>query len=164
MNTRATTTEIPSEFTQQQKRDVMESDRKARERPATFKDFASAFANETRGGRYGKSDASALVRPLPPASPWSGAQPGPGDERPLGYDINEVPDLGFSNEQKSVPAPAASPSAVETTERVGPHQPDPTSSEDVGTILGSGSDPTAPEQGGDDLPRLLRRKDDTTDQ
>jgi hypothetical protein len=120
MNTRATSTEVYSEFTQQQKRDVMESDRKARERPATFKDFESALANEQRGGRFAKSSSDQTVTSLP-SGPWS-AQPGPGDEPPLGYDINAVPDLGFRNEQKSG-APVSSPVDA-TDDRGGTAPPD----------------------------------------
>ena len=73
-----------------------------RERSTTYKSFASAFADETKGGRYAKSDSGPTIKPLPPNSPWSSSQPQPGDEPPLGYDINAVPDLGFNNEQKSV--------------------------------------------------------------
>jgi hypothetical protein len=129
MNTRATTTEVHSEFTQQQKRDVLDDDRKARERPATFKDFASAFANETRGGRFAKSSTDQTVTPLP-SGPWS-AQPGPGDEPPLGMDVNAVPDLGFPlNKQTSVAQAPASPLAVETAtdERGGATGPERSSS------------------------------------
>jgi hypothetical protein len=102
-----TTSEVYSDLTQEEKRHEMEQDRKAR---TTFKDFASAFANEGRGGRFAKSSDDQAIKPLPPNSPWSGAQPSPGDELPLGYDINAVPDLGFP---KSV-APTPDPLAVET--------------------------------------------------
>ena len=113
-----TTSEVYSDLTQEEKRHEMEQDRKAR---TTFKDFASAFANEGRGGRFAKSSDDQAIKPLPPNSPWSGAQPSPGDELPLGYDINAVPDLGFP---KSV-APTPDPLAVETaTERSGTADPD----------------------------------------
>jgi hypothetical protein len=118
-----TSTELQSPLTQDEKRREMEQDRKARKQqgPTTFKDFASAFANETRGGRYAKSDAAPLIKPLT-SGPWS-PQPTPGDEPPLGYDINAVPDLGFP---KSVaPTPASPLAAVETAtdERGGATEP-----------------------------------------
>jgi hypothetical protein len=83
-----TSTEVQSPLTQDEKRREMEQDRKAREQPATYKDFASAFASENKGGRYGKSSASATVQPLT-SGPWS-PQPGPGDEPSVGIDIERV--------------------------------------------------------------------------
>jgi len=70
----------------------MKSDRKARQQqdPATFKDFSSAFASETYGGRFGRQDVTPTVKPLPANSPWV-SNPVP-DEPPLNYDINQVPD------------------------------------------------------------------------
>jgi hypothetical protein len=83
-----TSTEVQSPLTQDEKRRELEQDRKAREQPATYKDFTSAFANENRGGRYGKSDSTSLIKPLT-SGPWS-PQPGPGDEPSLGVDIERV--------------------------------------------------------------------------
>jgi hypothetical protein len=118
---------VHSDLTQEEKIQEIDKDRKARGL-STFKDFASAFANETRGGRFAKSDHTSMAKPLPPNSPWAGPNPGPGDEPPLGYDINEVPDLGYPlNKQSIAQAPASSP-AVEpaTDERRGePHHPTP---------------------------------------
>ena len=96
-----------NESSQSERKEVLKNDR-----PSTFKDFT--FANETRGGRYAKSDSGPTVRPLPPSSPWA-SNPVPA-EPPLGYDINAVPDLGFPlNKQSVAQAPAdPSPSAVET--------------------------------------------------
>jgi hypothetical protein len=101
----------------------------------TFRSFADAFANETRGGRYGKSGTDQTVQPLP-SGPWS-AQPGPGDEPPLGFDVNAVPDLGFPLNKQSVASNPASLAAVETaTDRNGtasnPGSPAPTPSDNTG--------------------------------
>ena len=107
---------------QSDRREVLQNERRAREQgPSTFRSFADAFANETRGGRFAKSSDATTIKPLPPSSPWSSSQPSPGDEPQLGYDINAVPDLGFP---KSV-APTPDPLAVETaTERSGTADPD----------------------------------------
>jgi hypothetical protein len=122
-----TSTEIHSELTQEEKRRIMKDDRL----PTTFSEFAKTLANETKGGRYGKSDASPLIRPLP-SGPWS-AQPGPGDEPPLGVDINAVPDLGFPLNQQSVAqAPAKSP-AVETATDDGVEEQEPRSTPSLST-------------------------------
>jgi hypothetical protein len=80
-----TTTEVQSPLTQDEKRRELENDRKVR---TTFKSFTDAFVNETRGGRYGKSDSTSLIKPLT-SGPWS-PQPGPGDEPSLGVDIERV--------------------------------------------------------------------------
>jgi hypothetical protein len=116
------------ELTQDEKRSVLENDRKVREQGVTFKNFAdAAIGNEaTRsGGRFAKLDVAPVVKPLPPNSPWSSQQPRLPDEAPLGFDINAVPDLGFPLNQSVAQAPASSPAAVETVtdERGGPHQP-----------------------------------------
>jgi hypothetical protein len=114
----STSTEVHSPLTQDEKREVQRQDRTAQQ--ATFKDFDSAFANETRGGRYAKSDAAPLIKPLT-SGPWS-PQPTPGDEPPLNFDVNAVPDLGFPLNKQSVPAPASAP-AVETTDERGGDAP-----------------------------------------
>jgi hypothetical protein len=91
MTTPTTSTELQSPLTQQERRDVMKQDRKVREQQqgqTTFKDFASAFANEGREGRFKKLDQP--VTPLPPTSPWSGEQPSPGDEPAYGVSIDKV--------------------------------------------------------------------------
>jgi hypothetical protein len=80
----STTTEVQSPLSQDEKRREMENDRKV----ATFKSFTDAFANETRGGRYGKSDSTSLIKPLT-SGPWS-PQPGPDQEPSLGYSIDRV--------------------------------------------------------------------------
>jgi hypothetical protein len=115
-NTTSTSIELQSPLSQAEKRALIKNDQKVREGPTTYKDFESAFANEGRGGRFAKSSDDQAIKPLPPNSPWSGAQPQPGDELPLGYDINDVPDLGFPlNKQSVVQAPALTPlAAVET--------------------------------------------------
>jgi hypothetical protein len=87
MNTSTTSTELQSPLSQDEKRAVMKNDQKVREQ-ATFKDFASAFANEGREGRFKKLDQP--VTPLPPGSPWSGEQPSPGDEPAYGISIDKV--------------------------------------------------------------------------
>jgi hypothetical protein len=162
------TPDDPKLITQDDKRRVLASDRLAREQgSATYKDFASAFANENRGGRFAKSDTGPTVKALPAASPWSGAQAGPGTEEPLGYDINAVPDLGFPlNKQSVAQAPSVSPSdVIETaTERSGPHQPAPSSFEDVSAILGSGAPPAERDEASSTPPLLRRIEDDPTDQ
>jgi hypothetical protein len=127
-----TSTEVQSPLTQDEKREVLKNDRRVREM-TTFRSFADAFANETRGGRFAKSDTGPTIKPLPPNSPWA-SNPVP-DEPPLGFDVNAVPDLGFPlNKQTSVvPTPAIPLAAVETAtdERGGaasnPDSPAPTS-------------------------------------
>jgi hypothetical protein len=131
-----TSTEYHSPLTQEEKLREVKQDQKAGEQqqaPATFKDFASAFANENRGGRFGKSGTDQTIKPLPPNSPWA-SNPVP-DEPPLGFDINQVPDLGFPLNKSVAEAPSASPSDVETATMSGAElvlTPDsaPTSSEE----------------------------------
>jgi hypothetical protein len=82
-----TSTELQSPLTQAEKRREMENDRKVRQ-ATTFKDFASAFASEGREGRFKKVESP--PKPLPPNSPWSSEQVSPGDEAPLGYNIDQI--------------------------------------------------------------------------
>jgi hypothetical protein len=86
-----TSTELHSSLSQEEKRREMDNDRKAREQgKITFKDFASAFASEGReSGRFAKINPP-TVQPLPPNSPWSSAQPTPGEEPALGVNIDQV--------------------------------------------------------------------------
>jgi hypothetical protein len=85
-----TATDPQPQITQEEKRRVLENDRRAREQ-ATFKSFSDAFANEGKeSGRFSKLNVAPVVHPLPPNSPWSGAQPSPGDEPAYGVDINKV--------------------------------------------------------------------------
>ena len=95
-----------NETSQEERRETLANDRRVREQ-ATFKDFAdSGVGNEGRGGRFAKSDVRPTVKPLPPNSPWSPSQPGPGVEPPLGFSVN---DLGFPSG-----ATAPDPPSVET--------------------------------------------------
>ena len=69
--------------------------RRAREsaQPSSLHQFAQSSSDETAGGRYAKQEGSTpqvvgadgppSYPQLPASSPWSGAQPGPGDEPPL---------------------------------------------------------------------------------
>jgi hypothetical protein len=82
-----TSTELESPLSQDEKRAVMKNDRRVREQ-TTFKSFADALANEGREGRFKKVESP--PKPLPANSPWSGANPGPGDEAPLGFNIDRV--------------------------------------------------------------------------
>jgi hypothetical protein len=121
------------EITQAEKRRVLENDRKVREQ-ATFKSFADAsFGNEaTRsGGRFSKLDDTPVVKRLPESSPWSGLQPGPGDEPSLDEAEKQAATLAYMRQVAeadlarlvgSVPAPATPSSAVETDRR-GEDQP-----------------------------------------
>jgi hypothetical protein len=78
------------EISQDEKRRVLENDRRLREQ-ATFKSFSDAFANEGKeSGRFSKLNVAPVVHLLPANSPWSGEQPSPGDEAAYGVDINKV--------------------------------------------------------------------------
>jgi hypothetical protein len=121
-----TTDPHQAEISQEEKRRVLRNDARVRE-GSTFRDFAdSGVGNEGReSGRFKKLDDKPVVHSLPPNSPWSGAQNGPGDEPSLGYSID---DLGL---QKS--GAPASPFPVDATDERGGGKPPcaaPTSSED----------------------------------
>ena len=79
------------EISQAERRGILRNDARVRE-GATFRDFAdSGVGNEGReSGRFKKLDTTPVVHPLPANSPWSGAQPQPGDEPAYGVDINKV--------------------------------------------------------------------------
>jgi hypothetical protein len=114
-----------AELSDDEKRAVIDNDRRVREQGSTFDTFAkSGVGNEGReSGRFSKLDVKPLIHKLPDSSPWSGVQPNPGDEPPLGYSID---DLGL---QKSG-APVTTP--VDATDARGGEPPcaAPTSSED----------------------------------
>jgi hypothetical protein len=65
-----------------------------REQASSILDHAQAAANDMAGGRFASVNAATVVgaQPLPvypqlpSSSPWSGAQPEPGIEPPLGFD------------------------------------------------------------------------------
>jgi hypothetical protein len=75
---------------------VQENDRRVREQQQTSTnlDHARAAANDTAGGRYAGVSPTTVVGTepgvkypqLPASSPWSGSQPEPGIEPPLGFD------------------------------------------------------------------------------
>jgi hypothetical protein len=122
--------QAPSELTTEEKRRVLDNDRRVRE-GSTLRDFAdSGFGNEGReSGRFARLDDKPIVKRLPPNSPWSGMQPGPGDEPALGYSVD---DLGLQKSDAVAPAPPSVETA--TDERGGQErQPPcaaPTSSKD----------------------------------
>jgi hypothetical protein len=120
---------------QAERRATLENDRAVREQGSTFKTFADAFSNEGKeSGRFSKLDASATTKRLPEGSPWSGVQPGPGKEKPLGFSIDEMQPTGevFEVRQSLESGAPVSPS-VDATDRGGavqPHCSAPTSSEE----------------------------------
>jgi hypothetical protein len=84
-------TDPQPQITQEEKRRVMENDRRVREGSTTFRSFSDAFANEGKeSGRFSKLNVAPVVHPLPANSPWSGEQPQPGDEASLGININQL--------------------------------------------------------------------------
>jgi hypothetical protein len=91
---------------ERERRETLENDRKVleaeRQRIAregtTLHRFAQSQADELSGGRFAAinpttvvgSDPTLKYPPLPSSSPWSGAQPEPGVEPQLGYEINRL--------------------------------------------------------------------------
>jgi len=80
------------------RREVFENDRKVREQQsATMLDHARSTADDDRGGRYANVEGKHHVvgsTPVPrypqlPSGPWSGVQPEPGPEPPLGFAIDQ---------------------------------------------------------------------------
>jgi hypothetical protein len=70
-----------------------------REQASTYHQHAVAQAGELSGGRFGVATPAPTVTgstpivkvpQLPSSSPWSGAQPEPGPEPPLNYEINKL--------------------------------------------------------------------------
>jgi hypothetical protein len=79
---------------QKLKADTFDNDRKV---ASTMFEHAVASADDDRGGRFAGVNKTVVVGsspvaypPLPSSSPWSGAQPEPGPEPPLGYSIDQM--------------------------------------------------------------------------
>jgi hypothetical protein len=78
------------EISQAEKREILENDRRVRDR-TTYKSFSDALANEGKeSGRFSKLNVAPVVHPLPANSPWSSEQPSPGTESPTGYRIDQL--------------------------------------------------------------------------
>jgi hypothetical protein len=91
---------------EQERRETLENDRLVREAEhrrilregTTFHQHAQSAANDMAGGRFAAVNPTTVVGaqplptypPLPSSSPWSGAQPEPGPEKPLGYEISKL--------------------------------------------------------------------------
>jgi hypothetical protein len=97
---------LSSQEDQQERLATLENDKLVREADArrlalegtTFHRHAQSAADETNQGRFASlgvphvvgATAGPTFPPLPASSPWSGAQPGPGIEPVLGYDVNAL--------------------------------------------------------------------------
>jgi hypothetical protein len=114
--------QVQAEISDDEKREVIENDRRVREQGTSFKSFTDAFANEGKeSGRFSRLDVKPTIHKLPESSPWAHPDPG-GIEPPLGYSVD---DLGL---QKS--GAPVSPSVEATDDRGGePPCAAPTSSE-----------------------------------
>jgi hypothetical protein len=102
-------------LSQSEKLDVMRNDQTVREqRQQQQQREASTFLDQYYspvGGRFSVTENESVTGrvspkppPLPSTSPWSGAQPEPGIEPPIGYAIHQVEPL-----EPPSPAPSAAP-------------------------------------------------------
>jgi hypothetical protein len=117
---------------EQERRETLENDRLVREAEhrrilregTTMHRFAQSAANDEAGGRFRAVNSATVVGAQPPtypqlpsSSPWSGTQPEPGPEEPLGYEINKLmphelePSMAVSM-SSVVEATGGAPSAV----------------------------------------------------
>jgi hypothetical protein len=92
---------------QEERRQVVENDRRVREQGTTFSRFAQADADINRGrftvheqSRVIGSEPLARYPQLPGSSPWAGPDLVP-TEPPLGVDINELAPTGELHELKA---------------------------------------------------------------
>jgi hypothetical protein len=85
----------PSQSSEQEERKLREAEHERLLREGTtFHQHAQAQVGELSGGRFGAvgvphvtgSAPAQQIPQLPSSSPWSGAQPQPGPEPPLGFD------------------------------------------------------------------------------
>jgi hypothetical protein len=94
-----------------------------REQSGTFFSHAEAAANDTAGGRFASVNVATVVGAepamkypqLPSSSPWSGAQPEPGPEPPLGFEnpaLETSADFAFPAEKLGAPVAAAPSSEI----------------------------------------------------
>ena len=117
----------PDEFTQDEKRQVLENDRRVRERGTTYSTFAQALADEDRQGRFQTVNQTThtATNPVYPEQPANS---------PFHRDpVPDEPALGFS---------------VEDHEPVGTHSEIQRSLEKLGE---AGVSPGAPDSGGADV-------------
>ena len=95
------TTSDQEEQAERRRVTLQDADRR-RQQASTNLDHALAAANDIRGGRFGATGTpnvtgateipySSLPK-MAASSPWSGAQPEPGTEEPLGYRIDAMPE------------------------------------------------------------------------
>jgi hypothetical protein len=120
---------------ERERRETLENDRRVREqsRNGDTGTYLSHTHSEV-GGRFAIDEHQTITGvvspappPLPSTSPWSGAQPEPGPEEPLGYEINRLTpfELEPSMAQSSVdhaqaPGGAEAPSLSMDVEHAAP--------------------------------------------
>jgi hypothetical protein len=123
------TTEFQHE--QRARRETLRNDARLREQQqaTSMHQFAQSQANDTGGGRFGAlgnpnitgSTPVQQIPQLPSSSPWSGAQPEPGIEPALGYEVNRltpyelepsVSSLAAAQATEGAPVPEAPSSGV----------------------------------------------------
>jgi hypothetical protein len=107
---------------EQERREVLENDRKVREqhRGSTYHQYGLAQADELSGGRFGALGTPTVTGATPiPRYPAASAahQIQLPDESPTGYDINEMPPLD------SIPEPSLPCAAQDTGGAAAPSVP-----------------------------------------
>ena len=81
-----------------ERREVLQNDLRVRQQQGvTFLDHARATANDEAGGRYARVQPQIIIGATPapiypalPSGPWSGSQPEPGPEPPLGFCVDDL--------------------------------------------------------------------------
>jgi hypothetical protein len=112
---------------EQERRETLENDRKVLEAErrrilregTTFHQFGQSQANDEAGGRFAAVNAATVVGAepamkypqLPSSSPWSGAQPEPGPEPPLGFENPAIEPSAVTLGAEQTDAPAGATSA-----------------------------------------------------
>ena len=97
------TTSDQEEQAERRRVTLQDADLRRRQQASTNLDHALAAANDISGGRFGATGTPNVVgsteipysslTKMPASSPWSGTQPEPGLEEPLGYRIDAMPEL-----------------------------------------------------------------------
>ena len=100
------TTSDQEEHAERRRVTLQDADLRRRQQASTNLDHALAAANDISGGRFGATGTpnvtgateipySSLPK-MAASSPWSGTQPEPGIEEPLGYRVDAMPGLETS--------------------------------------------------------------------
>jgi hypothetical protein len=108
---------------ERERRETLENDRKALEAErqrilregSTFHQHAQSAANDEAGGRFAAVSPTTVVGAepamkypqLPSSSPWSGAQPEPGIEPPLGFENPAIETSAVTLGAEQLGAPVA---------------------------------------------------------